>query len=102
MLTDALAAVAGMPANGRCRGLVAGGNGMDAIMAKPYKGMGPAVPMCPGLPAHAPVPIDAAQSSRLTEKGLMVQGVAISPKTPENAMFSGVFHWQGQKDSNLI
>ena len=36
-------------------------------LTKPYKGMGPAVPTRPGLPAHAPVPLDAAQRSPLPQ-----------------------------------
>ena len=37
--------------------------GLAGGLTKPYKGMEPAAPTRPGLPAHAPIPLDAAQSS---------------------------------------
>ena len=36
-------------------------------LTEPYKGMGPAAPTRPGLPSHAPVPLEAAQSSPLPQ-----------------------------------
>ena len=41
--------------------------GLAGGLTKPYKGIRPAAPMRPGLPAHAPVPLDAAQSSPLPQ-----------------------------------
>ena len=77
------------------RGAAIMATGLAGGLTEPYKGMGPAAPTRPGLPAHAPIPLEAAQSGpfpplpqfssrrrHLMGKGLTVLGIAISFPEP--------------------
>ena len=88
--------------------------GLAGGLTKPYKGMGPAAPTRPGLPAHVPVPLDAAQSIPLMEKGLTVLGIAISflgprskrgvrctTKPPKTQCFQGFSIGRGRRTRTL-
>ena len=68
--------------------------GLAGGLTKPYKGMGPAAPTRPGLPAHAPKAAFCLRFSstrrRLAEKGLTVLGIAIS--FPDPPLQAGALH----------